>query len=143
MSVSSGAPPVWPHWTTSPKSLRHWTTTMARGKGQRANTVHEGALFSVNPNGGGLAYTPGATFSSRDLIAIDTAIRWLPEVREALRKKGLELIASLPNPEDFELVEAGGKSRPRYYVVPKDSKGIRAELSASVLTVAAMAMRGR
>jgi hypothetical protein len=106
------------------------------------NTVHEGALFSVNPNGAGLTVTPGSTFTDRDLVAIDTAIRWLPEVREALRKKGLELIASLPNPEDFELVEAGGKGRPRFYVVPND-KGIRDELTQSVLTKAALSFRGR
>jgi hypothetical protein len=112
---------------------------MAKGKG---NTEHHGALFSVNPNGAGLTVTPGSTFTDRDLVAIDTAIRWLPEVRAALRKKGLELIASLPNPEDFELVEAGGKGRPRFYIVPNE-KGIHDELSRSVLTVAAMSFRGR
>jgi hypothetical protein len=112
---------------------------MARRGG---GTEHHGALFTVNPNGGGLTVTPGSTFTDRDLVAIDTAIRWLPEVREALRQKGLELIASLPNPEDFELVESGGRGRPRFYVVP-NARGIHDELSRSVLTLASMAMKGR
>ena len=116
---------------------------MAKAKGGRGNTVHEGALFSVDSSGTGLTMTPGSTFTDKDLIAIDTAIRHLPCVVQTLEQKAQEILKQVGT-DDFELVvSTKGKSRPRVFVVPKTSAGIHAELSRSVLTVAGMSMRGR
>jgi hypothetical protein len=140
MNVSSVEPPVWPHWTTSPKSLRHWTTTMARGKGQRGNTVHHGALFTLSDSGESLDMEIGATFTSASLIEIDRKIRHSPAVVRMLEHYGNEILKQVGT-DDFELVvSTKGKERPRCFVIPKSSKGIRAELSEAVLTKAAMSL---
>jgi hypothetical protein len=111
-------------------------------KGSRANTVHHGALFSVDSSGTGLEMTPGSTFSDRDLIAIDRAIRHLPCVVKTLEAKAKEVLAQVGS-EDFEIVmSTKGRDRPRFFVCPRTSAGVHAELSKSVLTLASLSMKG-
>jgi hypothetical protein len=113
---------------------------MAKGRG---NTTHTGALFTVDASGTGLDMTPGSTFTDKDLIAIDTAIRHLPCVVQTLEQKAQEILAQVGS-DDFEIVvSTRGRSRPRVFLVPKTSAGIHAELSRSVLTVAGLSMRGK
>jgi hypothetical protein len=113
---------------------------MARRSGSQQ---HTGTLFTVG-TGDTLDITPGATFTDRDLIKIDQAIRHLPIVIRTLEQKAREVIQATGSPDDWEIVvSTKGKQRPRVYVVPKPGgKGIRAELTDSVLTKASLAMVG-
>jgi len=98
-------------------------------------------LFSANGNtlkvdiGG---YDAGITDE------IDQAIRHMPVVVDHLMEKAAQLKGLTGSP-NFELVISADPSnrRPRVYVVPKNNKGIREELSESVLLKAALGMSGQ
>jgi hypothetical protein len=113
---------------------------MARG--QRGNATHVGTLFAVSASGDFLDMTPGSVFTDKDLIAIDRAIRHLPIVQQTLENYAREILKQVGE-DDFEIVVSHAKSRIRVYVVPKTSKGIRRELTDSVLLKSAMSLQGR
>lgn len=83
-------------------------------------------------------YDPGIT------AEIDRQIRHLPMVVEHCMKKAAEL-KNRTGSSNFELVISANRkqSRPRIYVVPKNDKGIREELSQAVLLKAALGMSGK
>jgi hypothetical protein len=118
---------------------------MARGRGQRGNTEHTGPLFTLSESGESLDMQVGATFTSASLVEIDRKIRHSPAVVRMLEHYGNEILKQVGT-DDFELVvSTKGKERPRVFVIPKTSAGLRAELSHSVLTLAALSLghRGR
>jgi hypothetical protein len=108
---------------------------------QRGNTTHTGALFSVG-TGDNLVMTPGSTFTNKDLIQIDRAIRHLPCVVKVLEAKAKEVLAQVGS-DNFEIVlSTKGIDRPRVFVVPKTSAGIHQCLADSVLLKASLSMKG-
>jgi hypothetical protein len=118
---------------------------MARGRGQRGSQEHTGPLFTLSDSGESLDMEIGSTVSYSKLIEVDRKIRHSPPVRRMLEYYGNEILKQVGT-DDFELVvSTKGKERPRVFVVPKTSAGIRAELSHSVLTLAALSLghRGR
>jgi hypothetical protein len=106
------------------------------------NATHVGTLFTVDSSGTGLDMTPGSTFTDKDLIAIDRAIRHLPIVQQTLEHYAREILKEVGE-DDFEIVVSDAKSRIRVYVLPKTSAGIRRECHDSVLLKCAMSMQGR
>jgi hypothetical protein len=116
---------------------------MARG--QRGNTTHTGALFTLSESGESLDMEIGSTVSYSKLIEVNRKIRHSPAVVRMLEHYGNEILKQVGT-DDFELVvSTKGKERPRVFVIPKTSAGLRAELSHSVLTLAALSLghRGR
>jgi hypothetical protein len=98
-------------------------------------------LLSVS--GSGLSYSAG-TFRMVDYIVADQAIRHMKAVVEHCVKKAEELRQATGSPENYEvIVSTKGKSRPRVYVAPSNSAGIRQELSHAVLLKASLSMQGR
>jgi hypothetical protein len=97
----------------------------------------EGAnqFLTATPHYGG--YDPQITKE------VDQKIRHLPVVISYITKMGTKLWLKAGR-NDFQLlVVTSGKSRPRAYVMPKTSKGIKEELQTGVLLKAAMAMKGK
>ena len=109
---------------------------------RRGNTTHVGTLFTVSASGDFLDMTPGGLFTDKDLIEIDRAIRHLPIVEQTLEHYAREILKEVGE-DDFEIVVSQAKSRIRVYVLPKTSKGIRAEMTDSILLKCAMSMQGR
>jgi hypothetical protein len=106
-----------------------------------ANATHVGTIFHVDSSGTGLDMEIGATSYSQ-LIEIDRAIRHLPIVQQTLEGYAREILRQVGE-DDFEIVVSHAKSRIRVYVLPKTSKGIRRELTDSVLLLSAMSLQGR
>jgi hypothetical protein len=113
---------------------------MARRGG--GNTTHVGTLFTVDSSGTGLDMTPGSTFTDKDLVAIDRAIRHLPIVRQTLEAKAREILKQVGD-TDFEAVVSTKGDRVRVFIAPKTSKGIHDELAHAVLTIASLSMQGK
>jgi hypothetical protein len=92
---------------------------------------------------GGLSYSAG-TFKMADYIKADQAIRHMKAVVEHCQRKGEELRQATGEPENYEvIVSTKGKSRPRIYVAPSNSTGVRHELQRATLLLASLSMQGR
>jgi hypothetical protein len=92
---------------------------------------------------GGLSYSAG-TFKMADYIKADQAIRHMKGVVEHCIKKAEELRQATGSPENYEvIVSTKGKSRPRIYIAPINSRGVRDELQHACLLKAALSLQGR
>lgn len=95
-------------------------------------------LFS--PNGNRLTVEVGANYDPGITKEIDKAIRHLPIVMATMNFYAEKLKNTVGS--NFMLVTQNNADtqRPRVYVVPKNSNGIREELGKSVLLKAALGM---
>jgi hypothetical protein len=75
---------------------------------------------------------------------IDKAIRHMKPVILRMAEKSAELQRATGS-DNFEIVRQMDENtqRPRFYVVPKNNKGIHEELSKAVLLKAALGMKGK
>ena len=100
-------------------------------------------LYQVNANGQALTATPHfGEYDPKITKEIDRRIRHLPMVVKYVAD--MARILKIKAGHNFEvIVSTKGASRPRGYVMPANSEGIRAELKYGVLLKAALSMRGK
>ena len=103
-------------------------------------------LYTVSQSGEYLVSTPlpGDDYDAAVTTEVDRAIRHMPRVVKYVNDMARLLLSRVGDKAgNFEITDATGPARPRFYVKPMTSDGIKAELQHAVLLKAALGMAGK
>jgi hypothetical protein len=97
-------------------------------------------VLSVGLNGG-LSYRAGE-YNPGDLKKLDREIRHLRPVVQRCHQVAEEILRQVGPHFEIVVSDKASDQRPRVYVCPRDSEGVRLELSKAVLLLAALSQVG-